>query len=60
MVRIHHDGDLIDDEPRPIASMLEGNATYHQQLHPRPAAGAAGPMTTFRWLVVPIRGVYTT
>jgi hypothetical protein len=33
MVRIHHDGDLIVDEPRPIASMLEGNASYHQRMH---------------------------
>ena len=33
LVRIHHDGDLIVDEPRPIASMLVGNATFHQQMH---------------------------
>lgn len=32
-VRIHHDGDVIVDEPRPIGSMLEGNAGFHQQMH---------------------------
>ena len=33
MVTIHHDGDVIVHEPRPIAQMLVGNATYHQQMH---------------------------
>lgn len=33
LVRIHHDGDLVVDEPRPIAAMLLGNATAHQQMH---------------------------
>lgn len=33
LVRIHHDGELIVDEPRPIAAMLRGNATFHQQMH---------------------------
>lgn len=33
LVRIHHDGNLIVDEPRPIAAMIEGNASFHLQMH---------------------------
>lgn len=33
LVRIRHDGNLIVDEPRPIAEMIEGNASFHLQMH---------------------------
>lgn len=32
-VRIRHDGAVIVDEPRPLGVMIEGNATYHLQMH---------------------------
>ena len=32
-VRIRHDGNLIVDEPRPIVEMIEGNASFHLQMH---------------------------
>jgi hypothetical protein len=33
MVTIHHEGDVIVNEPRPIAAMLESNAAIHQRMH---------------------------
>jgi hypothetical protein len=32
-VRIVDDGDVIMDRPGPLADMIEGNATYHLQMH---------------------------
>ena len=43
MVRIHHDADLVVDEPRPIATMIEGNASSHQQMHLEQLLALRGP-----------------
>ena len=32
-VRIVHDGGVMRDAPAPLGSMIEGNATYHLQMH---------------------------
>ena len=39
---IHHEGQTIVDEPRPLGRMLVGNATFHQQMHDEQLLGLRG------------------